>query len=226
MRVLIIEDDAVIGQQLKAGLDAEGFKTTLCRDGVEGLVAARSIDYGLIILDLMLPRRDGWQICESLRADRNAVPILMLSARDSIEDRVRGLECGADDYLSKPFDFRELVARVRSTMRRQALQKSRLIRIADLVIDTSDGTVVRGEDHVRLTPHEYALLEALARNPGRILSKAQIQERVWGNDESYSNVVSYHISLLRKKIDLGRSEKLIHTIYGFGYVLRIPGNCS
>ena len=223
---MIIEDDPIIGEQVKAGLETEGFKVTLCWEGSSGLQSALSGDYGLVILDLMLPGRDGWRICERLRAARIAVPILILSARDAIEDRVRGLECGADDYLSKPFDFRELVARARAAVRRQALQKSQIIHIADVQINTADGSVRRNGQIIALTPHEYALLEAFARNPGRILSRTQIQERIWGDDESFSNVVSYHISLLRKKIDAGRKRKLIHTIYGFGYVLRLPEDDS
>lgn len=218
----MIEDDPVIGIQVKSGLEAEGLRVTLCSNGDEGLFAARTNEYALVILDLMLPGINGWTVCEALRKDRNPVPVLMLTARDSIEDRVRGLECGADDYLAKPFDFRELLARVRAALRRQSIQKSSILSIADLKIDTVLKVVSRDGEEIRLTPHEYALLEALARNPGRILSRSQIQERIWGNDDSFSNVVSYHVSLLRRKIDHGRSTKLIHTVYGFGYVLRVP----
>jgi DNA-binding response OmpR family regulator len=191
-------------------------------DGDTGLQMAREGFYALVILDLMLPGRDGWSICEALRARRNTVPILMLTARDGVEDRVRGLESGADDYLSKPFDFNELLARVRALLRRDRIHKSRVIRIADLEIDTSGLRVRRAGREVALTPHEFALLEALATHEGRTLTRELILERVWGNDDRYSNTVNFHIASLRKKIDRGYAMKLIHTVHGVGYVLRGP----
>lgn len=222
IRILLIEDDQVIGERIQTALQKVGYPVTLRENGEEGLLEARIGDYGLIVLDLMLPGRDGWRVCEALRNERNPVPILMLTARDDIEDRVRGLEAGADDYLAKPFDFRELLARIRALIRRQSTNKSQVIQIADLEIDTTERIIRRNNEVVPLTPHEYSLLEALARNPGRTLSREYIQERIWGDEDSSSNVVSYHITLLRKKIDSDRKVKLIQTVYGFGYVLRIP----
>ncbi len=222
MRVLLIEDDPVISERIATGLTKAGYDVDTSADGADGLSKARGGPYSVIILDLMLPIMDGWQVCESLRAGREAVPILMLTARDEIEDRVRGLDCGADDYLTKPFDFRELLARVKALMRRDKVLKGQVIAIADLVIDTGARSVQRGGVEVHLTPREYSLLEALARNAGRTLSREAIQERVWGDEDSFSNVVSFHVAILRKKIDSGFPVKLIHTIYGVGYVLRAP----
>jgi DNA-binding response OmpR family regulator len=222
VRILLIEDDEVIAERTKAGLDKAGFTVDTAADGEEGLVRAQRDQYALIILDVMLPKRDGWRVCEALRAARNPVPILMVTARDEIEDRVRGLESGADDYLPKPFDFRELLARIRALLRRDKLLKAQVIKVADLEIDAKARTVRRGGQAVNLTPHEYSLLEALARNAGRTLSREEIQERVWYDDESYSNVVSFHIAQLRKKIDGGRSVNLIQTVHGVGYVFQLP----
>jgi DNA-binding response OmpR family regulator len=224
MRILLIEDDAVIGERIQAGLTRAGSVVDWATDGESGLQLARAGTYALIILDLMLPRRDGWSICEALRLRRDNVPILMLTARDSVDDRIRGLDAGADDYLPKPFDFRELQARVRALLRRDSAHKTQVIRIGDLEIDTAARSVRRGGAEIRLTPHEYALLEALARNEGRTLSRELILERVWGDDESFSNTVSFHVACLRKKIDAGWERKLIHTVHGVGYVLRAPGD--
>jgi len=184
---------------------------------------AREDRYALIILDLMLPGRDGWSICTALRSRRNPVPILMLTARDAVEDRIRGLEDGADDYLTKPFDFNELLARVRALLRRDTFHKGSVISIADLEIDTRAHTVRRAGQDIHITPHEFSLLEALARNEGRTLSRDLILDRVWADDESYSNTVSFHIASLRKKIDSAHPTKLIHTVHGIGYALRAPG---
>jgi two-component system, OmpR family, copper resistance phosphate regulon response regulator CusR len=223
MKILLIEDDEVIAERVKAGLEKARYTVEIAPDGETGLEMAESNPYALLILDLMLPRRDGWSVCETLRRGRDTVPILMLTARDGVEERVRGLEVGADDYLPKPFDFNELLARVRALLRRDKLHKSRVIRIADLEIDTSARRVRRGGRDISLTPHEYSLLEALAANEGRTLTRDVIQERVWGDEESYSNTVSFHIAVLRKKIDAEHAVKLIHTVHGVGYVLRGPG---
>jgi DNA-binding response OmpR family regulator len=222
MKILLIEDDEVIAERVKAGLEKARYAVEVAPDGETGLEMAQSNPYALLILDLMLPRRDGWSVCETLRRGRDTVPILMLTARDGVEERVRGLEVGADDYLPKPFDFNELLARVRALLRRDKLHKSRMIRIADLEIDTSARRVRRGGRDITLTPHEFSLLEALAANEGRTLTREVIQERVWGDEESYSNTVSFHIAVLRKKIDAEYAVKLIHTVHGVGYVLRGP----
>src|SRR5437763_1178090 len=166
--------------------------------------------------------RDGWSVCEALRIRRNPVPILMLTARGAVEDRVRGLNTGADDYLPKPFDFNELLARVRALLRRDQIHKSGSLQIADLEIDSTTRQVRRGGRELVLTPREFSLLEALARNEGRTLTREHILERVWGDDESYSNTVSFHVASLRKKVDTEDAVKLIHTVHGIGYVLRNP----
>jgi DNA-binding response OmpR family regulator len=224
MRILVVEDDEVIAERIRVGLEKAHYTVDLAADGETGLRMARDGSYALIVLDIMLPKRDGWSLCEALRRrggkPEGAVPILMLTARDSVEDRVKGLDLGADDYLPKPFDFRELRARVRALVRRDSLHKSAVIRVADLEIDVPGRTTRRAGREIALTPHEFSLLEALARNEGCTLSRERIQETVWGDDESYSNIVSYHVMSLRKKIDAGHPVKLIHTVYGVGYVLR------
>jgi two-component system copper resistance phosphate regulon response regulator CusR len=222
MRILLIEDDEVIAERIKVGLERAHLSVDIAADGETGLQMAREGPYALLILDLMLPGRDGWRVCEALRLRRNPLPILMLTARGGVEDRVRGLNAGADDYLPKPFDFNELLARVRALLRRDQIHKSRVIQIADLEIDPSTRQVRRGGRELLLTPREFTLLEALARNEGRALTREHILERVWGNDESYSNTVSFHVASLRKKIDAEYAVKLIHTVHGIGYALRGP----
>ena len=162
MNILLVEDDVVIARLIKTGLEKAAFTVTTADEGDKGLQLARSGSYDLIILDLMLPRQDGWSICAALRAHRNTTPILMLTARDTIEDRVKGLETGADDYLSKPFDFRELLARVRALLRRDKVHKSRIIQIGDLEVDTTSRSIRRAGQDIALTPREYSLLEFLA----------------------------------------------------------------
>ena len=222
MRILLVEDDEVIAERIKAGLERARFTVDVAFDGETGLQMARDGPYALLILDLMLPRRDGWSVCEALRLRRNPLPILMLTARGGVEERVRGLNTGADDYLPKPFDFNELLARVRALLRRDQIHKSRVIQIADLEIDPAARLVRRGGQEIVLTPREFALLVALARNEGRALPREYILERVWGNDESYSNTVSFHVASLRKKIDAEHAVKLIQTVHGIGYALRGP----
>jgi DNA-binding response OmpR family regulator len=222
VRILLIEDEGPIAAVIKRGLEGARFTVDVAADGAAGLQKALEEPYSLIILDLMLPKRDGWSVCEALRARRVTTPILMLTARDSVEDRVRGLETGADDYLPKPFDFTELIARVRALLRRDKVHKTRVIRIADLEIDTAAAVVRRGGQEVSLTRREYLLLEALAANAGRVLTREAIHDRVWMDEESYSNTVDVHIGLLRKKIDAGKDIRLIHTVHGVGYTLRAP----
>lgn len=226
MRILLIEDDEVIADRIRVGLERARYTVDVAHDGETGLQMARGGSYAVVVLDLMLPRRDGWSICEALRLRGNRIPILMLTARAGVDDRVRGLDMGADDYLAKPFDFKELQARIRALARRDSVNKSSLIRIGDLEIDTLARVTRRAGREIALTPHEFSLLEALARNEGRTLSREMIQECVWGDDESYSNVVSFHVASLRKKIDAEFSTKLIHTVYGAGYVLRGPGEAE
>lgn len=222
MRILVIEDDPVIANLLRRGLENAKFEVDIRLDGTAGLRAARDGEYGLIVLDVMLPGVDGWSLCRTLRDGRDTTPILMLTARDSVDDRVRGLEGGADDYLPKPFDFKELLARVRALLRRDKLHKTRVVRVADLEIDTSTRRVVRADQEIALTPREYTLLEALVLNEGRVLTREMIQDRVWSEEDSFSNSVNVHVANLRKKIDAPYAVKLIHTVHGVGYTLREP----
>ncbi len=222
MRLLLIEDEKPIAAVIKQGLEEARYLVEVAYDGRRGLEMAQEMSFALIILDLMLPGIDGWKVCETLRAQRNLTPILMLTARDGIHDRVRGLEMGADDYLPKPFDFAELLARVRALLRRDKLHKGRVLHIGPLEIDTDAHQVHYAGQEVTLTPREYSLLEALALNEGRVLSRDVIQNRIWSNEESYSNIVDVHIGLLRKKIDTGQTGKLIHTVHGVGYMLKRP----
>jgi len=220
MRILVIEDDAVIATAIRRSLERERFSVQIASDGLSGQRLAKEGSYGAIVLDVMLPGQDGWALCAALRVRRNLTPVLMLTARDSIQDRVRSLETGADDYLAKPFDTRELIARVRSLLRRGQMHKSSVIRIADLEIDTHRAHVTRAGQEVQLTPREYELLEALAANEGKVLTREMIQERVW-MDDACGNSVSVHVANLRKKIDSGHDLKLIQTVHGFGYTLRV-----
>lgn len=220
MRILLIEDEAAIAKVVRRGLEQALYTVDIASDGAAGLKMALEGCYALVILDLMLPGVDGWQICAELRARRLRVPILMLTARGSVPDRVRGLEIGADDYLPKPFDFTELLARVQALLRRDKMHKTRRIRIEDLEIDTTLRRVTRAGQEITLTPREYLLLEALAAHEGHVLTRETIQERVWVDEESISNTVDVYIGLLRKKIDADHPVKLIHTVRGMGYTLR------
>ena len=223
MRVLLIEDDVLIRDVVTRGLEEQQvYSVDAAADGHTGLRMALEVDYALIILDLMLPGLDGWSLCDKLRARRVSTPILMLTARDAVADRVRGLEAGADDYLPKPFDFDELLARVRALLRRDKVYKARVLHVGHLEIDTGSRQVTCDGEEVRLTPREYALLEALAMNEGRILTREAIRYRVWSDEESTSNTVDVYIGLLRKKLEGGLSDKLIHTVHGLGYMLKSP----
>jgi len=220
MKILVVEDDPGIAAMLEMGLEEAHFGVDLAADGPTGVRMAREHAYGLIILDIMLPGMDGWGVCRSLRQARNTTPILMVTARDSVEERMRGLEGGADDYLPKPFDFKELLARVRALSRRDKVHKSRVVQIADLRIDTASWSVTRAGTPVHLTPREYTLLEALVLNEGRVLTREMILERVWHDDESISGTVNTHMVNLRKKIDGEHEVKLIETVHGVGYIIR------
>ena len=220
MKILLIEDEAGIANMVRRGLTDASYVVETAADGQTGLDMAQSNAYALVILDLMLPKMDGWQVCEELRAHRNRVPVLMLTARDNVEDRVKGLDLGADDYLPKPFDFQELLARVRALIRRDRIHRSRTIRIADLEMDTAQHRVTRAGAEVKLSHREYELLEALASNEGKVLTREAIQERIWMNEECFSNTVDVYIRMLRKKIDADHVQKLIQTVHGVGYTLR------
>lgn len=222
MRILLIEDEASISRMICRGLEGAKYAVDVAADGATGLEMALEHPYGLIILDVMLPHMNGWQVCEGLRARRLAVPILMLTARDAVEDRVRGLDAGADDYLPKPFDFQELMARIRALLRRDKIHRARVIRVADLEIDTAQRRVTRAGVEIGLSHREYELLEALAAHESHVLTREAIQEQIWMDEDSYSNTVDVYIGMLRKKIDAGHAVKLIQTVRGAGYTLRLP----
>lgn len=222
MKVLVIEDDAGIADLVRQGLEEAHHVVDIATDGASGLQMASENHYGLLILDVMLPKMDGWQVCEALRRHRNQVPILMLTARDTVDDRVRGLDAGADDYLPKPFAFHEFLARVRALLRRDRVHRTRIIHLADMEIDTAQRQVSRAGVKIGLSHREYELLEALASHEGRVLSREAIQERVWMKENAASNTVDVYVGTLRKKIDAGHTVKLIQTVHGAGYRLFAP----
>jgi len=224
MKLLIVEDEPKTGSYLRQGLEEAGFVVDLVADGVDGLHLAASGDYQLLILDVMLPGMDGWSVLARLREAGNPLPVLFLTARSSIPDRVQGLELGADDYLVKPFAFVELLARVRTLLRRGQLQpQAERIVIADLVVDTLRRRVERGERRIPLSQKEYALLELLARRRGEVLPRSLIASQVWDmNFDSDTNVIDVAVRRLRAKIDDDFAQKLIVTVRGMGYVLEAP----
>ena len=224
MKLLIVEDEPKTGSYLRQGLEEAGYVVDLVADGVDGLHLASSGDYQLLILDVMLPGMDGWSVLERLRDAGNPLPVLFLTARSSIPDRVQGLELGADDYLVKPFAFVELLARVRTLLRRGQVQpQAERIVIADLVVDTLRRRVQRGERRIQLSQKEYALLELLARRRGEVLPRSLIASQVWDmNFDSDTNVIDVAVRRLRAKIDDDFADKLIVTVRGMGYVLEAP----
>jgi DNA-binding response OmpR family regulator len=222
MRVLLIEDDRKAAKVLTRGLQEEGFVVDVAATGEEGELQATENDYDVILLDWLLPGKDGVAVCRDLRAHAVSTPILMLTARDGLADRVSGLTVGADDYLTKPFAFAELLARIRALLRRSRFAQPTVIRIADLTIDPASRRVTRGGVVVALTAREYAILEVLARSGGEIVSRTRLVERVWDEaSDVLDNLVDVHVSHLRKKIDRG-GVPLIHTVRGFGYRLGLP----
>ena len=220
MKILIVEDDAEIAAAIREGLEDAGFDIHVVRDGERALRLALAQTFSVIILDLMLPSVDGITICRKLRAAKVNTPILMLTARDQISDRVLGLESGADDYLGKPFGFEELLARIRALLRRDKVNKMGQIEVGDLEIDTTARIVKREGKEIALTQREFTLLEALAAREGQVMSREAILKEVWGDEFSTSNTVDVHVRNLRKKIDEGFEKKLIHTVFGAGYSLR------
>lgn len=220
MKILLVEDESAIASVIQKGLEKAKYQVTIASDGVAGLELATEGLYSLIILDLMLPRLDGWGVCRQLRERGNSIPILMLTARDTVQDRVIGLDMGADDYLPKPFAFAELLARVQALLRRERKHKGRRIVIEDLEMDTQLRRVSRAGQEIDLTPREYSLLEALVTREGQVLTREVILERVWLDEESYSNTVDVCVGTLRKKIDAAHPIKLIQTVHRLGYTLR------
>jgi len=226
MRVLVAEDERKISTYLKRGLEEQGYAVDTAFTGREALDYAEAAPYDIIVLDIMLPEMDGLTVCRELRKHGNRTPILILTARDTLDDRVNGLDAGADDYLIKPFALKELLARLRAMSRRNAdTPKSPILQISDLTLDTLTRRVKRGVKTIELTSKEYAVLECLLREPDRVLSRTQIAEHVWNYDvNNQSNVVDVYIRNLRRKIDDGVEIKLIHTIRGAGYRLSIEND--
>jgi DNA-binding response OmpR family regulator len=223
MRILLVEDNRRLSDSLKRSLMDDNYAVDTAYDGQEGEELAELTPYDVIILDVMLPHKDGIEVCRALRNHRIKTPILMLTARDALEDRVLGLDSGADDYLVKPFEGEELRARLRALLRREAEDKSGLIAIADLVLDPATHFVQRGGQRIELTAREYALLEYLMRNPNRLITRQMAETHLWSyNATVLSNVVDVYIRRLRSKIDDPYEVKLIETIRGSGYRLRRP----
>jgi len=227
MKILIVEDEPKTGKYLQQGLTESGFTTDLAINGNDGLHHALSSEYDLLILDVMLPDLNGWQILETLRKNKNETPVIFLTARDQVEDRVKGLELGADDYLMKPFSFSELLARIRSILKRSHLAssvESTHLVIADLQLDLVRRRVSRAGKKIALTAKEFSLLELFMRRQGEVLSRALIASQVWDmNFDSDTNVIDVSVRRLRSKIDVDFEPKLIQTVRGMGYVLEISG---
>jgi heavy metal response regulator len=221
MRILLVEDDRKVASFIRMGLEEEGHAVDVASDGEAGLSMGLDRLHDVIILDVMLPRKPGFQVVRELRQAKVAAPVLLLTARDTVEDKVQGLDAGADDYLTKPFAFAELLARVRALLRRTADARAPILHVADLVLDPATRTVKRGHEPVTLTNREFALLEYFLRNPGRVLTRTMIAEHVWDYSfDSSTNVIDVYVNYLRKKIDAGRETKLLHTVRGVGYVLK------
>jgi DNA-binding response OmpR family regulator len=221
MRILVVDDDVRLCTIMARGLTEEGYAVDVAHDGIEGEYLARINDYDVVLLDVMMPEADGLSVCRGLRSAGRDVPILMLTARDAIPDRVAGLDSGADDYLPKPFAFDELLARVRALSRRQAPTRSAELSMGDLVLDTVTRRARRGDSAIELTTKEYAVLEYLLRNPDALVTRGMIEEHAWNNDfDSVSNLVDVYIRRLRSKIDREGEGSMIETVRGAGYRLR------
>lgn len=222
MRLLVVEDEPTIANFIRQGLTESGYAVDVAQDGKEGLDYALAADYDVLILDIMLPKLDGIQLLRHLRSNGYKTPAIMLTARDTVDNRVEGLDAGADDYLVKPFAFPELLARVRALLRRPPLQVGTVLQMADLHMDTARHIVERNGRLIELSPREFAVLEYLLRHPNQVLSRTQIGEHVWNFDfYNESNVVDVYIGYLRRKIDQDGTPSLIHTVRGVGYCLRV-----
>ena len=222
MRLLVVEDEKKLNELITKKLEKEYYGVDSCFDGEEAVRYVEGTEYDAIILDIMLPKFDGFEVIKRIRAKKNKVPILLLTARDNIDDKVKGLDYGADDYLVKPFIFEELMARIRVLLRRNSGNADNVITIANLKVDLDAKTVFRDDVLIKLSGREYSILEYLIRNKGKILPRERIEDHIWNYEyEGGTNVIDVYIRYLRKKIDDGYTPKLIHTVRGLGYVLRV-----
>ena len=222
MRLLVVEDEKKLNELITKKLEKEYYGVDSCFDGEEAVRYVEGTEYDAIILDIMLPKLDGFEVIKRIRAKKNKVPILLLTARDNIDDKVKGLDYGADDYLVKPFIFEELMARIRVLLRRNSGNADNIITIANLKVDLDAKTVFRDDVLIKLSGREYSILEYLIRNKGKILPRERIEDHIWNYEyEGGTNVIDVYIRYLRKKIDDGYTPKLIHTVRGLGYVLRV-----
>jgi len=221
MRILVIEDETKVGCFIKRALEEESYAVDLCEDGAKGLQMALNTNYDLLIVDLMLPSLPGLEILKGVRQARIQTPILILTAQSQVDQRVKGLDAGADDYLTKPFAIDELLARIRALLRRGSTESPGVLQIDDLALNPATREVTRGGQRIDLTLKEYALLEYLMRHTERVLTRPMISEHVWNQDfDTFTNVIDVYVNYLRNKIDRGHSKKLIHTIRGSGYMLK------
>lgn len=224
MRVLVVEDEKKVARFIQQGLEEEHYAVDVAHDGERGLQMAEAENYDLLILDVMLPKMNGIELVKALRAKPKTTPVLLLTAKTATEDKVAGLDSGADDYLTKPFAFEELLARVRSLLRRGSFEKSIILKVADLELDTVKHKAKRGGKTIELTAKEYSLLEYLMRNKDRVLSRTIISEHIWDyNFDTGTNIIDVYVNHLRNKIDEGFEPKLIHTVRGVGYVMKEGG---
>ena len=223
MRLLVIEDEQKVANFIKQGLEEEGYAVDHAADGASGLQMALEGLHDVIVLDVMLPKLDGLSVLQQLRQANDTTPVLLLTVRATIEDKVLGLDAGADDYLTKPFAFEEFVARVRALLRRRAETAPPILQVADLALDPARRAVSRGAKKIELTPREFTLLDYFMRNPGRVLTRTMIANRVWDYTfDSTTNVIDVYVNYLRKKIDTGHDTRLLHTVRGVGYVMKVP----
>jgi heavy metal response regulator len=221
MRILVVEDERKIANFIKKGLMEEHYAVDVAYDGEEGFLMAQAVDYDAIVLDIMLPRKSGMDFCIELRRRRKYTPILMLTAKDTVDDKVNGLDAGADDYLTKPFVFKEFLARIRALVRRDSPERYTKLQIGELVLDATTHEVYRSGKTIYLSNKEYSLLEYLMRHAGQVITRTQISEHIWDYDfDCESNVIDVYIRYLRKKIDEGYDQKLIHTVRGVGYKIK------
>lgn len=223
MRLLVAEDERDLNRLLQKVLTKAGYTVDGCYDGEEAQLCLLGAEYDALVLDVMMPKKDGYTLVRELRAQGVDTPVLFLTARDSVADRVTGLDLGADDYLVKPFDFDELLARIRAITRKHVGQRTNTLTVGDLSLDTARHQVARGGEEIPLLPKEFAILEYLMRHPGTVLSREQIEDRIWNYEYAgSSNNVDGYMSRLRKKIDGGREDKLLHTVRGMGWTIRPP----